>query len=357
MKRFRTLGLALATLVVAAPSRAGEPVTWREQSEWIRDAHGVAVITVENARGEVNVQASPDDRIHLRALKLTRSQSLDDAKRIAGETTVELDESNGRLAIRVRYPHLHVRMNLWQDFSSNTMPNDEVRLALELPSALTVEVSSASGDVVTQGLRGSQRLRTASGDVTVSDAQGPVTVSSASGDVTGTALAAVRVNTASGDVTLDSPRGAVVLDTASGDIVVRAATDSVRAHSVSGSVRLDGAPRGADLGSTSGEVTVGRAAGRVRVHTVSGDLEARLGRGLAAAELGTQSGALGVTLDSGFGCRLEAESASGDIDLDRSVMISRQSRGHASATLGGGGPVVGLRTVSGDIRVVVGGGK
>jgi DUF4097 and DUF4098 domain-containing protein YvlB len=191
----------------------------------------------------------------------------------------------------------------------------------------------------------------------VDDAQGPVTVSSASGDVSGNGLTAVRISTASGDVTLDAPRGAVDLETSSGDIVVRGAADSVRAHSVSGSVRLDGAPRGADLGSTSGEVTIGRALGRVRARTVSGDLEARLGRGLSAADLGTQSGALGVTVDPGFGCRLEAESSSGDIDLDRSVVISRQSRGHASATLGGGGPVVGLRTVSGDIRVVVGGGK
>jgi DUF4097 and DUF4098 domain-containing protein YvlB len=357
MKRFPTFGFALATLVAATPAHAGEPVTWREQSEWIRDAHGVAVITVDDARGEVNVQASPDDRIHLRALKVTRGPSLDDAKRIAGETTVELDETEGRLVIRVRYPHLHVRVNLWSDMSGNVGPNDEVRLALEIPAALTVEVASASGDVTTLGLRGSQRLRTASGDVTVSDALGPVTVSSASGDVTGTGLTAVRINTASGDVTLENPRGAVDLDTSSGDIVVRGAADSVRAHSVSGSVRLDGAPRGADLVSTSGEVTVGRVAGRVRARTVSGDLEARLGRGLTAADLGTQSGALGVTLDSGFGCRVEAETSSGDIDLDRAAVISQRSHGHANATLAGGGPAVGLRTVSGDIRVVVGGGK
>jgi len=357
MKCFPIIGLALATLVAAAPARAREPMTWREQSEWIRDAHGVAVIAVEDARGEVNVQASADDRIHLRALKVTRGPSLDDAKRIAAETTVELDENQGRLAIRVRYPHLHVRVNLWQDMSDNAMPSDEVRMALEIPAALTVEVSSASGDVVTGGLRGSQRLRTASGDVTVNDAQGPVEVSTASGDVTGTALSAVRVNTASGDVRLDGPRGAVELETSSGDIVVRGAADSVRAHSVSGSVQVDGAPRGADLGSTSGEITIGRAAGRVRARTVSGDLAARLGRGIVGADLGTQSGALGVTLDPGFGCRLEAETSSGGIDLDRSVTISRQSRGHASATVGGGGPTVGLRTVSGDIRVVVGGGR
>ena len=65
MKRFPAIAVVLATLVAAAPARAGEGVTWREQSEWIRDARGVAVITVDDARGGFeNSNASLSTGLH-----------------------------------------------------------------------------------------------------------------------------------------------------------------------------------------------------------------------------------------------------------------------------------------------------
>ncbi|MFI5370241.1 MAG: DUF4097 family beta strand repeat-containing protein [Candidatus Eisenbacteria bacterium] len=357
MRQFPITVLTLAALAAGSTPLLADSSTWREQSEWVRDAHGVAMVSVDDARGEIHLAASPDDRIHLKALKVVRGGSLDDAKRIAGETVVELDESGGRLAIRVRYPHLHVSLNLWQNMSGERVPMDEVRLSIELPASLAVEATSASGDVTSESLAGSQRLHTASGDVTVSDASGPVTVSSASGDVSGQALAAARVNTASGDVSMDGVRGGIDIESTSGDVAVRGAVDSVRVRTVSGTVRIDDAPRGADVGSTSGEVTLGSAAGRVRVHTVSGDLEVRLRPGLRAADLGTQSGGLSVTLEPGLACSIDAGTSSGEIDLGGSSSVTRHGHGRAIATYGGGGAAVGLRTVSGDIRVVVGGGR
>jgi DUF4097 and DUF4098 domain-containing protein YvlB len=352
-----TLILTLATLALAAAPLHADGPTWREQSELTRDADGIAMVAVDDARGQVRLQPSSDGRIHIRALKVVRSRSLEDAKRIARETLVEVDQSEGRLVIRVRYPHLHVHLNLWENMSGELIPNDEVRLAIELPPALAAEVNSASADVTSDGVGGNQRLRTASGDVTVLGAAGPVAVSTASGDVSLQDLMAARVVTASGDIEVDGARGALDLESTSGDLTLRGVADSLRVRTVSGTVRVDAAPRGADINAMSGEVTLAAASGRVRARTVSGDLEVQLARALSNADLGTQSGTLTVTLDPALACTLKANTGSGEIELEGTGQVTRHGHGSTSASFRGGGTPVGLRTVSGDIRVVVGGGK
>ncbi len=357
MRRSDIILLALAATALAAPAARAESPTWREQSELVRDVKGVGTLTLENARGEVNVRASADGRLHIKALKIARARSLDEAKRIANDTVVELDASGGRLALRVRYPHLHVRLNLWEDMSDDRMPRNEVRLAVEVPPTMALEVDAASGDISTAGLAASQRLNAASGDITVNDAAGPLTIGTASGDVTLGAIAGARVATASGDVQVDGARGALQLSTASGDVTVNTVRDSIQVRTTSGTVRVDGAPRGADLASTSGSVSLGSSSGRVRARTVSGDLEVRLRAPVASADLSTQSGTLALTLEPEVACTLEARTGSGEIDIAGTAPVTRQGRGSMTARFRGGGAPVGLRTVSGDIRVVVGGGK
>jgi hypothetical protein len=76
------------------------------------------------------------------------------------------------------------------------------RLAIEVPAHAAVNVESASGDIAANGLRGEQRLRTASGNLRLDAAAGVVTTETDSGDI------AVGVSNASGSrrraVTSDS---------------------------------------------------------------------------------------------------------------------------------------------------------
>jgi DUF4097 and DUF4098 domain-containing protein YvlB len=330
----RTLGL-MAVLAIALPAIAGATEVVREQSRLEQDPQGLTTVRIDNARGVVDLRRSPDGVLRISALKVARSVSASVARDLARGTVVETERNGDEYRIVVRYPKHRVKVTL---FSKGSIPSVEVRLAVEVPDRLTAVVHTASADVTTHDLPGSQRLRTASGDVVVEGGAG-----------------ALEVGTASGDVNCTDPGGAVIVSTTSGDIRVDGASDSLRVRTVSGEVLVERAPRGLDLESTSGGVDVGPSAGRVRVRSMSGDVEVALAGALSGADIRSQSGTLTLDLDSRVACSLSAETTHGEINFRLPVQARNLSRGQVSVTIRGGSTPVHLRTVSGDINVMGGG--
>jgi hypothetical protein len=346
--------VAVALGVLMSFGSAGAEVI-REQSRFERDTHGIVSLRVDNARGLVDVRPSSDGRLKVTALKVVRSPSPSAAREMARGTVVETDESGGVFKIRVRYPSHRVRITFWGNLSTGSLPNAEVRLAIEVPPDLPITLTTASGDLTTAGLSGPQALRSASGDVELNDASGRAEISTASGDVKATGLASASVETASGDVTCDGVSGALAIVTASGDVTIHEASDSLRVRTVAGDVEIDRAPRGLDLQTTSGQLDLGPLSGRVALRSVSGDLDVALAPPLADAEISTQSGTVTLKLDPRIACALSANTTSGEIDFQLPVQARRLSRGNVVATIRGGTTPVRLRTVSGDINVMGGG--
>src|SRR6185369_5467467 len=136
-----------------------------------------------------------------------------DAREIARATSVELGRDGSRYVIRVRYPHKEsVHVNFWDGFDLST-PRLDVRIAIEVPAALDVQLVASSGDLFTRALRGEQRLRASSGDVSVEDATGMAEVSTSSGDVALMDVRSARVGTSSGDVEVHGRAAALTVTT------------------------------------------------------------------------------------------------------------------------------------------------
>jgi hypothetical protein len=171
-------------------------------------------------------------------------------------------------------------------------------LELDVPRDAIVRAGSASGSVLALDLVAGGRFRSASGDVDVAGLGGSVDAESMSGGV--------RVRTAEPiELRLRTASGRI-------DVVAPAAT-RVEARTVSGSLRVSGRLAGDgpfSLESVSGDITIGTdGAIRLTASTVSGRVRSELPQ----------------VVDVGRGRTL---------------------------ALGGDGPVVGARSVSGDIRVV-----
>lgn len=167
-----------------------------------------------------------------------------------------------------------------------------------------------------------------------------------------------------GRVELSVPPGVELdLTTASGAVLVEASTTSLRARSASGDIE---APRGgaaADVDSTSGTVRLRGFGGPVRASTMSGDLlledlqgdlqastlsGSLRGRALtpaARSRFTAVSGEVDLRLRGGSGAYvLQAESVSGGIEVG-------DQRAQNQLNAGQNGPVVVVKTVTGDIRV------
>jgi hypothetical protein len=347
----RWLIVALATALVQAQPATADDSAWREQSDQTVEAHGLTTLEIRNARGRVDLVASPDGRIHLTAIKIVRVADRERARDLAGDVTVETDARDGRYRVVVIYPGRHsIRFGL-ADFFSGLRPRFEVRITAQVPSGLAVDVRESSGDIRSEGLAGPQTLASSSGDIEVRSAAG-VRASSSSGNVTAIGLRGGRVSSTSGDLSLEQISGPLGASTSSGDITIRGAQDSLVLSSVSGDIDLDRAPRGLQVRTSSGKVVARAIAGEVEAGSVSGALRLGVREPLRRLEARTSSGAIRIALDPAVRCAIEMHTSSGSLDVKMPIQMRAASRTGLTGTVRGGSTPVMLRSVSGDITVV-----
>jgi DUF4097 and DUF4098 domain-containing protein YvlB len=280
------------------------------------------------------------------------------ARDFARGTRVETSTESGRFVVRVHYPQRQtLHASLSQLFKGELdLPRVEVRLSLEVPPGLPVDLETTSGDLETSGLAGAQSLQTTSGDIEVHTAAAFLSITTTSGNVMASGLGRAQVRSVSGDVALDAASGPLDIRTTSGDINLSSVTDSLTLSSVSGDIQVDRAPRGLDAGTTSGGIVVdGLAGGLVRLRSTSGDVRFGLDRSLRRADVSTVSGGITARLADGLGCDLTLKSTSGTLDSSVPLKIRNVSRNEMSGAVSGGGPRVVLHSLSGDIAVTGGG--
>lgn len=171
-------------------------------------------------------------------------------------------------------------------------------LEIELPRRATLVLETASGDVDADGLVGDQRYRTASGDIVLRAVSGKLSIEAVSGDIDADA-------TGDADVTVRS---------VSGDIELRAARlSSMQLTSTSGDLKVAGQFVGP---------------GPYAIETVSGD---------------------GLLAPAGD-VRIEMTSLTGDLTSDLDGQ-HRTEGGRRTFQVGGSGPVLTFRSMSGDLHV------
>jgi Toastrack DUF4097 len=167
-------------------------------------------INIRNVSGNISITGYEGDAISVAAYKNGSDREM---------VEVEDLSNAGRLDLEARYP-------------ADCNCNAGVRFELRVPRSTNYsfdQITTASGDISVNGIRGQVRVATASGDVEVKDVAGEVSAKSASGDV---------------DVEISSLEGTgdMKFASASGDVSVRlpASLDAdVRLSTISGTVKTD----------------------------------------------------------------------------------------------------------------------
>jgi len=181
-------------------------------------------------------------------------------------------------------------------------------------------VDGHSAPITASGTKGTLVLDVGSGPVKVSGAEGSLNVDTGSGpvEVSGFRGGELSIDTGSGGVTGSELQASEIqIDTGSGDIELTAVTSPVLTlETGSGSV-------GADLRGPVRELAV---------ETGSGDISVRAPASLAAA--------------------VEIETASGGIETDFELQVTRHSRDHVVGQIGNGTGRVAIETGSGDVRLL-----
>ena len=201
------------------------------------------------------------------------------------------------------------------------MHDISVDYEITVPADTTVRAHSGSGDQIIEGTRGNVELQTGSGDVKLANLTGEVRLQTGSGDVRAREIAgALRGGAGSGDIEIEETgSGDIDLHTGSGNIAVRGIQGGFRAEAGSGDITAEG--------------------------TQSGNWEIRTG-----------SGNVHVRLPSNAAFDADLTTSSGTIDVDSPIEMTVQGRVEEvrksiHGKVRGGGPLLSVRTGSGDIQI------
>jgi lia operon protein LiaG len=358
MQALPTLALALLTL---APSA----LTAQQVERYTLEGDDIAIynlagaLTVEPGTGSVAVElvrAGPD----------------------AGRLRIERGELRGRETLRVVYPSESIAYAGLEAGSSTTLKvredgtfgdgdgdhrHDRDDEDDDLPRGRTVRISSARGDLRAHA---DLKVRVPAGyRVAFHLAVGRVSLANVNGEI--------LVDSHSAPVTATAPKGSLAVDVGSGDVRVSGAEGTLNVDTGSGSVEVTGF-RGDELSvdTGSGQVSGSELSARsIQVDTGSGDIKLtavtcpelalETGSGSISTDvrgpvrdlsLETGSGDISVRAPATLAGEVEIETASGEIETDFPIQVTRHARDHVVGRIGDGVGKVAIETGSGDVRLL-----
>jgi DUF4097 and DUF4098 domain-containing protein YvlB len=192
---------------------------------------------------------------------------------------------------------------------------------ITVPAETTVRTRTGSGDVILEGTRGNVDLQTGSGDVKLAHLTGEIRIQTGSGNVRAHEVAgSIKGGAGSGDIEIE--------ETAAGDIELRTGSGNITVRGIQGGLRLE---------AGSGDIIAeGKQTGPWDVHTGSGNVHVR------------------VPADSAFDA--DIATSSGTIDVSSPIEMTvqgrvQEERKNIRGKVRGGGPLLSVRTGSGDIHI------
>jgi DUF4097 and DUF4098 domain-containing protein YvlB len=376
----------LASLAVCQESRV-----YREGSNWVQemtgDLGGARNLRVKLESGSVRVEGGSQSGVsyvmHRRAYTSSEPQARHEFETYKVETYVR-----GDTAFIVGHSRSGKNKQCGGDFVIHVPRNMDL-----------AKVETDGGSVTATGIAGRAEIESGGGNIHIDDIGGAVTVETGGGtidvgnvgsDVTlQTGGGNIKIVSAKGKINADSGAGSVVvlsglqgavLETGAGSIRVDKCVGKVRATTGGGSVDLGEIGAGAEIESGGGSIRLTSAKGPVQVQTGGGSIQLD---GAPSVRAETAAGGIIAKIISSSGERSDSvlETVAGDITvyLSDNLQVSIRAaielaNGHtirsefsdirvsseggawgprtvtAEGQLNGGGPVLKVRTSSGNIN-------
>jgi hypothetical protein len=201
------------------------------------------------------------------------------------------------------------------------MHNISVNYEISVPADTVIRSRTGSGDQIIEGTHGNADVQTGSGDVKLANLTGEIHLQTGSGNIRARQISGpVHGGTGSGDVEIE--------EASAGDIDLHTGSGNITAHGIQGGFRGE---------TGSGDVTAeGTQTGSWEIHTGSGNVHVRLPSNAAFdADISTSSG------------RIDTSTPVEIVIQGRPQELQKTMRGKVR----GGGPLLRVRTGSGDIHI------
>lgn len=343
-------------LTLAVPS----VLTGQQAETFSLSGDGVAIYNVAGA-----VQVEPGEGAV--AVRLTRGGA------DAGKLRVERGEIDGRETLRVLFPGDRIvyaglehgsstEFSVRQDGTFGDQGDHDGDRRGDSDGRRVKVVGSGSGLQAHADLRvrvpaGQEvSIYLAVGKVAVANVNGKLFIDAHSAPVTATGgRGELDIDVGSGSVRVSRMEGELTIDTGSGGVEV--------SQFRGGALSVDtgsGAVTGSGLDAT--ELSIETGSGDIRLtalssppaslETGSGAVTAELRADVRSLTVETGSGDISIQAPASLGAEVEIETASGDIETDFALQVTRHSRDHLVGRIGDGQGTVSIETGSGGVQLL-----
>lgn len=209
----------------------------------------------------------------------------------------------------------------------------DLHVEVLMPVGTAIEADTINGDLTITNTESDVAARTTNGQIEIVDAQN------------------ITVRTTSGDIELHEIRGEANIVTVSGEVQLEGSeVSNARVETTSGNVELDGVAGTVDVRTISGDIEIASStSAELHLRTTSGDIAYSGALGDGTHAINTISGDVTLELPRDGNFQLDVSTISGDIDNAFAVQ-ENTDEGQSSAT-GTDGPILQVRTTSGDIVI------
>lgn len=312
-----------------------------------------AVLTIDNARGDLQIAPSTDGQIHVQAHQVAHVRDADKDRAFA-DTRPVLSIHGGTAALTVP-GHRGV----------------EVNLVLTVPENVQCTLTNHHGDISISGLTRPVQVTQDHGDVVLDSVTGAVRVTMDHGDVHARALGSdVTIGGRADDVTLSDVKGKIALQGEFfGDTNIDGAAGPVEFHSnrtelsvpkMSGALsldgenlRLNGPSGGLKVVTRSKDIEISGLSGTAQIRDSNSDVHLSAVQPLGAIVVTNDTGDIVLTVPAGASFHLHGQTGSDD-SIESELPIPQTSNGDMrtiAGQVGAGGPQIELTTEHGDLSI------
>lgn len=281
-----TVRLSLSVTAAPAPVRDPQVSYYQEGRNMVHEITGsipaeAARLKVDTQLGAVRVVKRPGGEIAYRVRVRALGPDMAEARRRLDRMVVGASREGDLLSFVGALPKPEAdSRGLRADFD------------LEIPESFSeVTVTTGAGDIRAEGAPGKVTLLSRAGAIMASDLPGPLQAETRAGNImiTGCARGA-RLITAGGDVSVDKGEGDLFVRTSGGDVRIGRVGGRIEAETGGGSVAIESAAGGVRVASNGGDIEIGDAGGEVAASTGGGGI--RVGKSVGGVRCETGAGSI-----------------------------------------------------------------
>lgn len=339
------------------------PYTWKSDLPAV-PAKLNAPVSIVTDRGNITINPTSDDKLHVTVDKLASAASEEDAKKSADNVRVGITPAGDGYLVQSQKGNA-------RGFEDSDVQTD---LDIRLPAQSAITARTVHGDIKLAGTDGPVTITSQSGDLDLHDITGDVAATLTHGDA--------HIDTVKGNVRIDGQGGEVDVSNVTGDATMQGDFyGPIRAHDIHKTVRYTSSRSDLTLGQLSGEmemdsgdltvsdvngsftlttenkdVTLDNINGRIDLTDKRGDISLHFAQAPRDdVRIADESGNIDITIPAHSNFTISAISRNGDIENGFEASGLKSSTSGETTILEGsygtGGPHITLSTTYGTISI------